>query len=176
LIGEGVALMYALPPGKPWTVSMPIIKDVSETIAFSGWLNEEDFAHAKAAGFDKVINFRPDNETRDQISSDEAEAAAHKAGLAYVQIPVTRSNLFTDEVVSQAAREFAAGGRILAYCASGQRAAIVWAAAAARSLPVDDVLSSLRTAGFDLRLIRDDLEAQADHARWQKDQVTGATA
>ena len=32
---------------------------------------------------------------------------------------------------------------------SGKRAAIVWAAATARTLPVDDVLSSLRAGGFD---------------------------
>jgi sulfide:quinone oxidoreductase len=140
---------------------MPIIKTVSDAVSFSGWLREDEFAEAKALGFDKVINFRPDQEAPDQITSTEAEAAAHKAGLAYVRIPVTRNDLFTDEVVSHAAKEFATGGRVLGYCASGQRAAIVWAAAASRSLPVDDVLASLRTAGFDLRVIRDDLEAQA---------------
>lgn len=155
---------------------MPSIKTISDSVSVSGWLNEGDFAEAKALGFDKVINFRPDNEARDQISSAEAEAAAHEAGLEYVQIPVTRNDLFTDEVVSRAAREFATGGRILAYCASGQRAAIVWAAASARAQPVDDVLSSLSTGGFDLRLIRDDLEAQADRGRWSKDDATGARA
>lgn len=155
---------------------MPSIKTISDSVSVSGWLNEGDFAEAKALGFDKVINFRPDNEARDQISSAEAEAAAHEVGLEYVQIPVTRNDLFTDEVVSRAAREFATGGRILAYCASGQRAAIVWAAASARAQPVDDVLSSLHTGGFDLRLIRDDLEAQADRGRWSKDDATGARA
>ncbi len=155
---------------------MPSIKTISDNVSVSGWLNEEDFAEAKALGFDKVINFRPDNEARDQISSAEAETAAHEAGLEYVQIPVTRNDLFTDEVVSRAAKEFATGGRILTYCASGQRAAIVWAAAAARAQSVDDVLSSLRSGGFDLRLIRDDLEAQADRGRWSKDDAAGATA
>ena len=155
---------------------MPSIKTISDNVSVSGWLDEEDFAKVRALGFDKVINFRPDNEAPDQISSAEAEAAAHEAGLEYVQIPVTRNDLFTDEVVSRAAREFATGGRVLAYCASGQRAAIVWAAATARTLPVDDVLSSLRAGGFDLRLIRDDLEAQADRGRWLKDETTGATA
>jgi uncharacterized protein (TIGR01244 family) len=155
---------------------MPSIKTISDSVSVSGWLDEEDFAEVRTLGFDKVINFRPDNEARDQISSVEAGAAAHEAGLEYVQIPVTRNDLFTDEVVSRAAREFATGGRILAYCASGQRAAIVWAAATARTQSVDDVLASLRAGGFDLRLIRDDLEAQADRARWSKDETTGAIA
>ncbi len=156
---------------------MPTIKKISDSLSVSGWLNEEDFAEAKALGFDKVINFRPDNEARDQISSDEAETAAHEAGLEYVvQIPVTRNDLFTDEVVGRAAQEFSTGGRVLGYCASGQRAAIVWAAAAARAQPVDEILASLRAAGFDLRVIRDDLEAQADRGRWSKGESAGATA
>jgi sulfide:quinone oxidoreductase len=148
---------------------MPSIKTISDTVSVSGWLNADDFAEAKALGFDKVINFRPDKEVAEQISSLEAEAAAHKVGLAYVQIPVTRSDLFTDEVISRAGKEFATGGHTLAYCASGQRAAIVWAAVSARSLPVDEVLASLQAGGFDLRLIRDDLDAQADRGRWLKD-------
>jgi sulfide:quinone oxidoreductase len=144
---------------------MPPIRPISDSVAISAWLNEEDFAEVKSLGFDKVINFRPDNEARDQIPSTEAEAAARRSGLDYVQIPVTRQNLFNDDVVERAAREFASGGRTLAYCASGQRAAIVWAAATARSRPVDEVLSSVGAGGFDLRLIRDDLEAQAHRTR-----------
>jgi uncharacterized protein (TIGR01244 family) len=167
--------MPLVPQSNP-DVSMPTIKKISDSLSVSGWLNEQDFAEAKALGFDKVINFRPDHETRDQITSAEAEAAAQKAGLGYVQIPVTKHDLFTDDVVSRAAKEFATGSRVLAYCASGQRAAIVWAAAAARVLPVDDVLSSLRAAGFDLRVIRDDLEAQADRGRWSQGESAGATA
>ena len=89
---------------------MPSIKTISDNVSVSGWLDEEDFAKVRALGFDKVINFRPDNEAPDQISSAEAEAAAHEAGLEYVQIPVTRNDLFTDEVVSRAAREFATRG------------------------------------------------------------------
>lgn len=144
---------------------MPPIRPISDSVSVSGWLNEEDFAEVKALGFAKVINFRPDNEAHDQMPSTEAEAAARRAGLGYVQIPVTRQNLFTDDVVGRAAKEFASGERTLAYCASGQRAAIVWAAATARSHPVNEVLSSVGAGGFDLRLIRADLEAQARRAR-----------
>jgi uncharacterized protein (TIGR01244 family) len=135
-------------------------------MSVSGWLNEPDFEGVRALGFDKVINFRPDNEARNQIASTEAHAAAQSAGLQYVHIPVTKHDLFTDEVVAKAVAEFGGDGRVLAYCASGQRAAIVWAAATARSLPADEVLALLHDAGFDLAFIRDDLEAQSDRARW----------
>lgn len=150
------------------------IKKLSDTVSVSGWLNPADFAGVKALGFDKVVNFRPDNEARGQISSEEAEAAAKAAGLGYVHIPVTKHDLFTDAVVGQGGKEFADGGRVLAYCASGQRAAIVWAAANARSHPVGDVLESLHDAGFALSVIRDDLEAQADRARWSTEEPAKA--
>ncbi len=135
-------------------------------MSVSGWLNATDFEGVRALGFDKVVNFRPDNEARSQIASAEAQAAAEGAGLQYVHIPVTKHDLFTDDVVAKAVVEFGGDGRVLGYCASGQRAAIVWAAATARSVPADEVLSLLHDAGFDLGFIRDDLEAQADRARW----------
>jgi uncharacterized protein (TIGR01244 family) len=135
-------------------------------MSVSGWLNATDFEGVRALGFDKVVNFRPDNEARSQIASAEAQAAAEGAGLQYVHIPVTKHDLFTDDVVAKAVVEFGGDGRVLGYCASGQRAAIVWAAATARSVPADEVLSLLHDAGFDLGFIRDDLEAQSDRARW----------
>jgi sulfide:quinone oxidoreductase len=57
-------------------------------------------------------------------------------------------------------------GPVVAHCKSGLRSAIVWAAASARSQPVDCVLAALDKAGFDLDVIRDDLDAQADRERW----------
>ncbi|WP_045836094.1 TIGR01244 family sulfur transferase [Hyphomicrobium sp. 99] len=144
---------------------MSPIRPISDSVSISSWLDKDDFSDVKALGFQRVINFRPDNEARDQIPSTEAEAAAREAGLHYTHIPVTRQNLFTDEVVRKAVSEFAPGERTLAYCASGQRAAIVWAAVTARSRPVDEVLSSAQGCGFDLRLVRDDLEAQAVRAQ-----------
>jgi len=144
---------------------MPPIRPISDRVCISSWLGKADFTDVKALGFKKVVNFRPDNEAQDQIPSAEAEAAAREAGLDYLHIPVTRQNLFTDDVIGRAAKEFASGERTLAYCASGQRAAIVWAAATARSHPVDEVLSSASGCGFDLRLVRNDLEAQAARAQ-----------
>jgi hypothetical protein len=55
---------------------------------------------------------------------------------------------------------------VLAHCKSGLRSAIVWAAASARSQPVDCVLAALAAAGFELDFLRDDLEQQADRKRW----------
>lgn len=63
-------------------------------------------------------------------------------------------------------------GPILAHCKSGLRCAIVWAAAAARSTPVDDVLATLEQAGQDLDFLRDELDAQADRQHWMPQTIT----
>jgi sulfide:quinone oxidoreductase len=57
-------------------------------------------------------------------------------------------------------------GPVLAHCKTGLRSAIAWAAASARSQPVDCVVAALRGAGFDLDALRSDLEAQATRKRW----------
>ena len=142
------------------------IRKLTDRVSVTGWLNAADFAQVRELGFDKVINFRPDHEVRGQLPSAEVRAAAEAAGLAYTHIPVTKHDLFVDEVVSLAATEFAGGTRVLGYCAGGPRAAIVWAAASARTGSVDTILAALNDAGFDVGFIRDDLEAQADRARW----------
>ena len=51
-------------------------------------------------------------------------------------------------------------GPVLAHCASGLRSAIAWAAAAARSQPADCVIAALKSAGFDLAALREELEDQ----------------
>ena len=140
---------------------------LTQQYVVSAALSVESFAEIAERGFKSVVNFRPDGETSSQISSDDARDAASAAGLAFAHIPVTKHDLFADDTVALAESTFAKlPGPILAYCASGQRAAVVWAAVSARSTPVSEVLQTLKAAGLDLEFLRDDLEAQADRARW----------
>jgi len=148
---------------------MPPVKQLLDNVSISGWLSPADFSKVKVLGFDGVINFRPDDESRDQTMSLEAQASAEAAGLRYIHIPVSKHDLFIDAVVTRAAHAFTSHGRVLAYCASGLRAAIIWAAASARTQSVAGVLSSLNGAGFDVRFVREDLEAQFERARWSND-------
>lgn len=143
----------------------------------SAALSVENFAELADRGFKSVINFRPDGEASSQITSEEARDAADAAGLKYAHIPTTKHDLFADETVALAETTLSKlPGPVLAFCASGQRAAVVWAAVSARSNPVSDVLQTLKTAGLDLEFLRDDLEAQADRARWTQPAAQPETA
>jgi uncharacterized protein (TIGR01244 family) len=157
---------------------MIAITPLTPDAAVSAALTEADFAEAAARGFETVLNVRPDGEAADQLTTALAKRAATAAGLEYVHIPTHKYELFADDIVSGVAHVLAsAQGPVLVYCASGQRAAIVWAAAAARTVAVNDVLATLTAAGFDFDFLRDDLEAQADRARWttaKPDKTTAA--
>lgn len=127
----------------------------------------EDFARFAALGFRSVISNRPDTEQEGQLTGRREAVLAWRAGLRFVHIPAAKHELFTDGVVEPMADALnALEGPIVAHCKTGLRSAILWAAASARSDRIDCVLAALRRAGFDLDLLRDDLEAQADRKRW----------
>lgn len=136
---------------------------ITPSFAVTAQLQPEDFAEASARGFKTIINNRPDGEEDGQISSAAAHGHARLAGLAYHHNPSGKLDLFSDRVVDAAEAVLgSAGGPVLAYCKSGMRCAIVWAAAMSRSLPVDEVIAAVTAAGYsDFEFMRDDLEEQA---------------
>ena len=120
-----------------------------------------------AQGFLTVIDVRTEAEGSSAAAPAELLGAARAAGLSYIHIPATKHDLLTDAVLAQMSVALqAAPGQVLAVCASGQRAAIVWAAATARREPVEKILATLARAGFDLAFLRDDLDAQAHRQHW----------
>ena len=147
---------------------MPDVVPITPDFAVTGALRAEEFDAVAAQGYRMIINFLPDHETKAHVSSEEARRLCEKAGLIYVHIPAPMYGVFAEDVILAAQRAVAMQKTpVLAYCASGQRAAIVWAAVSVHSMPVDTVLGTLTIAGFDLGYIRDDLELQADRPRWQ---------
>ena len=146
---------------------MPKITPLTPAFAVADALTPDDFAALSAQGFKSVISVRPDGEAPDQLTGRQEAALAWRHGLTFRHVPAGKLDLFSDPIVEgmeEALRK--PEGPVLAHCQSGSRAAIVWAAASARSQTVDCVIDTLTNAGFDLEFIRDDLDAQADRRRW----------
>ncbi len=140
---------------------------ITPEFAVTSALAPEDFAAAAAMGFRSVLSNRPDGEAEGQLTGRAEAVLAWQAGLQFRHVPAPKLDIFTDEVVEAMSDAVATlNGPILAHCASGLRSAIAWAAASARGGNVDCILQALEKAGFDLEFLRDDLEAQADRARW----------
>ena len=142
---------------------MTRITHINPQFAVAGALRPEDFAALAAQGFKSIVSNLPDGEQPRYLPSVEEARLAAAAGLAFRHIPANKAEVFSDRVAGGMAEVLAElEGPVLAHCASGQRSVLAWAAAAARRQPADCVLAALRSAGFDLEPVREDLEEQRD--------------
>ena len=125
---------------------------VTDEFWVSPQVSVEDVAAARAQGFTRIINNRPDGESPDQPSSSQIEAAAHAAGLDYVFAPV--SGRPGPEAVG-AVRDATHGssGKTLAYCRSGTRSIVTWALGHASDRDREELIRLGASAGYDLRAV-----------------------
>ena len=130
---------------------MSEFRKVTDDFTVAPQIEVSDVAKAKAEGFVLLINNRPDGETPDQPSSEEMEAAAKAAGLAYVHIAV-RGGPTPEQVEIERQILAEAKGPVLAFCRSGTRSIVTWsigqALAGARSR--QDLIELGANAGYDL--------------------------
>jgi uncharacterized protein (TIGR01244 family) len=115
-------------------------------------LYPDDMEAVVAAGIELVVNNRPDGEEAGQPSSAEIERAALAAGLRYRHIPVAGA-ITADQVAGMAAAMDE--GKLLAFCRTGTRSALLWAAAARRrGVDAESIVSKAAAAGYDLTALR----------------------
>lgn len=103
-------------------MSLSITK-LSDSFSTCPQISSADIAEIAALGYKTIINNRPDGEGgAEQPTSAQIKAAAEKAGLNYLYIPVIPGN-FTEEIVNQCGTFLAnAPQPVLAFCRSGTRA------------------------------------------------------
>lgn len=138
-------------------------KHLSGRLSVSAQIKLSDLRAIKAAGFDTIINNRPDGEAPRQPRSDTLAKRAAELGLDYYAIPVFPGKM-SDENVSDFAEVLNQDpGKILAFCRTGTRSANLWAKAQIGKRSAKDVISSGKAAGYDLSAHRVALEsAQQD--------------
>ena len=130
---------------------MTQFRRVTDQYAVSPQIDVADVDEAARQGFRLIINNRPDGEDLAQPPGADIEAAATKAGVAYVHIPV-RGGPGREQAEAQRRMIAEADGPTLAYCRSGNRSIITWAVgellSGARSR--DELVRLGREAGYDL--------------------------
>ena len=138
------------------------IRPLTPDYAVSPQIELSDLPAIKAAGYVMVIDNRPDGEIPDELQPAQMAEAAKAAGLGFAVNPVTPGQFTPDLVARQrAAVEAAAGGKVLAYCASGNRSTILWELVNAKVLPIDQMLRTAAEAGYDHAPVRPLIEAFA---------------
>jgi len=108
-----------------------------------------------------VICNRPDAENPAPLQAEAVRAAAEAAGLVFVLNPVMPGQLTMENVETQRAAIDGAPGKVLAYCASGNRSSIVWALANAGRVPTDDLIAAGARYGYQLAQFRDMIDRLA---------------
>ena len=138
-------------------------QSVDQRVAVAGQLTAADMKDVAAQGFVAVVNNRPDREAMfGQPPTAELKDAAEKAGLVFLDLPFSGPNVRPEQV--SAFRDLLAehDGKILAFCKSGMRSALLWGVASMVSgKPLQEVLDGARKAGQNLEPAADLLTALA---------------
>jgi uncharacterized protein (TIGR01244 family) len=130
---------------------MTDFRKVTDHFSVAPQIEPGDIAAAAKQGFVMIINNRPDGEAPDQPTSDQMQAEALKAGLAYHHVPV-RGMPTQDQVDAEQGYIEAATGPVLAYCRSGTRSIVTWAVGQCQTglRQPQDLIALGAAAGYDL--------------------------
>ncbi|MGY6536238.1 MAG: TIGR01244 family sulfur transferase [Pararhodobacter sp.] len=131
------------------------IRPLDGTYAVSPQIMPEDIPAIAEAGFTTVIDNRPDAEIPPELHADTLRPALEAAGIALVVNPVVGGALTMENVEAQRTAIDGASGKVLAYCASGNRSSIVWALALAGRRPTDDLVAAGAQYGYQVPQFRD---------------------
>jgi uncharacterized protein (TIGR01244 family) len=114
----------------------------------------EDIA---AAGYMAVVNNRPDGEALfGQPRTADLKRAAEAVGLVFLDLPFSGPRASADQVRALADLLAERPGKVVAFCKSGMRSSLLWAAAAiARGRTADDVMAAAQRAGQNLEPARE---------------------
>ena len=117
-------------------------------------ISADDISTAAKDGITAIVCNRPDGEDPGQPTMDEMEKAAHDAGLVFERLPITGGQLPSD-YIDRMRSILDHHDKVLAYCRSGTRCTVLWAAA--RSAAGNDpatLLEKAGNAGYDLGAVK----------------------
>lgn len=127
-----------------------MIRQLDDRTLVSGQIAPHEVAGLAEQGVTVLINNRADFEEPDQPLASEIEEAAAQAGIDYRFLPIIKGIGPADVEEMQKAWRDAEGGKMLAFCRSGKRSAMVCALAhREEGASVDEVQQRLTDAGFD---------------------------
>lgn len=140
---------------------------VDDHVSVSGQLTPADMKEIASAGFTAVVNNRPDGEAFfGQPRTAELRAAAEAAGLQFLDLPFSGPRATPDQVRALADLLASGDGRVVAFCKSGMRSALLWGAASlANGRSLEEVLQGARKARQELSGAADLMTGLAQAAR-----------
>ncbi|MFA7440737.1 MAG: TIGR01244 family sulfur transferase [Sphingomonadaceae bacterium] len=130
---------------------MTQFKPLGPDFSVAAQIEIADVARAAAEGYTHIVNNRPDGEQPGQPDSATIADAARAAGLGYSFIPVSPGGMSLEQVKSLAEVLERQSERVLAFCRSGNRSALLWGLAKASTGAEPSALAAAAAAqGYDL--------------------------
>lgn len=126
------------------------IKKLTAGLGVTPQITAADLKSVQAAGYRAVICNRPDGEGAGQPNFAEIAAAAEKLGMKAVYQPIVAGKVSDDDAAAFGKNLTELPGPVLAYCRTGTRSATLWSLAQAKALPLADILSMTKAAGYDM--------------------------
>jgi uncharacterized protein (TIGR01244 family) len=140
---------------------------IDDRVAICSQLQPRDMKDVAAAGYVAVVNNRPDGEALfGQPRTSDLKIAAEAAGLVFLDLPFSGPRASTDQVRALAGLLAERPGKVVVFCKSGMRSALLWGAAAiAQGRAADDVLAAAQRAGQDLEPVHEIIVGLGQAAR-----------
>ncbi|MFT7261305.1 MAG: hypothetical protein ACI9MS_003179 [Glaciecola sp.] len=132
--------------------AVKIIK-ITNHFSVSGELTESALDNLVGLGVDTLINVRPDNERKNQITDQDWRALASRHKLHYVYIPVKSCHYTEQDVKKFKAALEQSSNCVHGFCRTGTRATHLWALANKENLSFTEMQSLLKDKGYDLDMI-----------------------
>jgi uncharacterized protein (TIGR01244 family) len=140
---------------------------LDDRVAVAGQLQPGDMRDVAAAGYVAVVNNRPEGEAMfGQPRTADLRKAAEAAGLVFLDLPFSGPRATPEQVRAFVDLLANRPGRVVAFCKSGMRSALLWGAASiAAGQSIEDVLATAMRAGQNLDPVGDTMVALARAAR-----------
>jgi len=129
------------------------IAEITKQFSVSGELTESELSSLAKQGVDTLINVRPDNESKNQISDQIWRTLAKKYHLRYVFIPVKPGYYAAKDIEEFKAALVQSSKRVHSFCRTGTRASHLWALANKDKRSFTSLQAVLKVHGFDLTAI-----------------------
>jgi len=126
------------------------IRPLDEALSASPQIAPEDLPAIAAQGFRSVISNRPDGEEPGQPSAEDLRQAAEAAGLAFAHVPVVGGAISDQDVADFREALADLPQPVFGFCRTGTRTTTLWALAHASDTDAKDLISTAKTAGYDL--------------------------
>lgn len=114
-------------------------------------LEISDIQELVRLGFKSVICNREDYEDLEQPDHASLSTELGKVGIEYVYLPVNLNHIGVSEIDKFTKLDQTLTKPTYAYCRTGTRAATLWSLGMLKTMPLYEILSITRRAGFDLQ-------------------------